>query len=163
MFPCLLFFNHEPSDLAMKTKTYFIIAAIIVASNACSYYAGSHDIYMAADVYKDGSTSISYPHSYNIKEALSFERQYANALREGLHRFYSNDDNDIWFTGFMHTKEYQKIDSLNQGDWEDFYYYETPIIEDWYTTYGTVEEPSEIFKDTISSNTVKLLQNEIHR
>ena len=143
----------------MKTKTYFIIAAIIIASNVCSYYVGSHDIYMAADVYKDGSTSISYPHSYPLKEALYFERKYANALREGLHRFYSNDDNDLWFSGFMHTKEYQKIDSLCGGDWEDFYYYETEPLEDWFTAYGTTEEPSRIFKDTISSSTVKLLQD----
>lgn len=132
----------------MKKKTYFILAAIILASNYASYYIGSHDIYMAADVRKDGTCSISYPHSYPLKEALYFERQYANALFEGLHRFYSNPDNDMWFNSFMKTKEYQKIDSLCEGDWEDFYYYETPVLEDWYATYGTMEEPSETYKDT---------------
>lgn len=83
---------------------------------------------MASDVREDGSETVFYPHFYNTKEALSYEREYANALLEGLHRFYSNDDNDFWFDVFMKTPEYKKIDSLNFGNWEDFYYYETPML-----------------------------------
>lgn len=134
----------------MKTKTYIIIAIIVTISNIASYYIGSHDIFMAADVYPDGTCSISYPHSYSIRESLSAERELANALFEGLHRFYSNDDNEDWFSKFLPTKEYQKIDSLLESDWEDFYYYETPQLEDWATTYGCNFEPSEAYKDSIN-------------
>lgn len=128
----------------MKTIIYTIIALLI------GYYVGSHEIYMASDVKSDGSVSIVYPHAYNVKEALSFEREYANALMEGLHRFYSNDDNDFWFESFMRTPEYRKIDTLNGGDWEDFYYYETPRLESWELVYGTLDEPSEAYKNSIN-------------
>lgn len=101
---------------------------IIVISLLLGYYLGGHEIYMAADVLEDGTETALYPHAYSIRESLSFERQYANALMEGLHRFYSNDDNDLWFNDFMKTPEYHKIDSLNGGDWEDFYHYETPLL-----------------------------------
>ena len=104
-------------------KKLFICA--LIATNAATYYVASHHIYMASDVRPDGSESVMYPHSYNLGDALKSEREYANALMEGLHRFYSNDDNDAWFDLFMPTKEYQRIDSLNGGDWEDFYMYET--------------------------------------
>lgn len=135
-----------------------IYLAILVIACGISYYMGSHDVYMAKDVNKDGSESIWYPHFENMKSSLKFEREYANALFEGLHRFYSNDDNDFWFSSFMKTREYQKIDSLNQGDWEDFYYYETPILEDWYMSYGVEYEPNEHFKDTISYKHIKTLK-----
>ena len=139
----------------MKAKTIFVIACIIVFSNIISYYIGSHDIYMAKDVGTDGTESMWYPHSDNIREALSFEREYANALMEGLHRFYADDDNDLWFNGFVYTREYEKIDSLNNHDWKDFYYYESAPIEDWFITYGTVKEPSPAYKDTITTEQVR--------
>lgn len=142
----------------MRKKTYAIIIAIMIISNLTSYIFGRYDVYMAKDVRPNGSESIWYPHFEDTREALLFEREYANALFEGLHRWYSNDDNDIWFDGFMKTKEYAKIDSLNQGDWEDFYYYESPILENWYDSYGMLEEPNEHFKDTISSQYVKILK-----
>lgn len=105
---------------------------------------------MASDVDKNGKVSIKYPHWYNTSEALAFQREYSYALLEGLHRWYSNDDNELWHEGFMKTKEYQKIDSLNGGDWEDFYYYETPQLEEWYVTYGSNVEPSEEFKTSVN-------------
>ena len=142
----------------MKKKTYAIIIAIVIISNLTSYIFGRYDVYMAKDVRPNGSESIWYPHFEDTRASLAFERQYANALMEGLHRFYSNDDNDFWFSSFMKTKEYQKIDSLNNSDWEDFYYYETPILEDWYTSYGVDYEPQEEFKDTVSSKYVKSLK-----
>jgi hypothetical protein len=49
----------------------------------------------------------------------------------------------------MITPEYRKIDTLNGGDWEDFYYYETPRLESWELVYGTLDEPSEAYKDSI--------------
>lgn len=112
---------------AMKQLITITVALLL------GYYLGSHEIYMAADVSADGTETAFYPHAYSIRESLSFERQYANALMEGLHRFYSNDDNDAWFDLFVKTPEYQKIDSLNGGDWEDFYHYETPMLD--YETY----------------------------
>ena len=139
----------------MKKFIYIIILAICCMA---SYYIGSHDIYMARDCHPDGSESIWYPHSEDIRTSLKFEREYANALFEGLHRFYSNDDNDFWFESFVHTKEYAKIDSLNQGDWEDFYYYETPLLESWYDSYGVLEEPDEHYKDTVTSAYIKYIK-----
>ena len=127
----------------------FLYIVILIVVSFASYFCGANDIYMAKDCHADGSESIWYPHFYNKSEALFQERQYANALFEGLHRFYSNDDNELWFEGFMKTKEYQKIDSLNHGDWEDFYYYETPKLEDWSCRYGTDFEPSQVLKDSI--------------
>ena len=138
----------------MKTKTYIIIAVIVVLSNCLSYFIGSHDIYMAADVRPDGTSSMSYPHYYSLRESLAVERQLANALFMGLHRFYSNDDNEEWFEGFAKTKEYAEIDSIKEGDWEDFYYYETPKLEDWHSTYGTDFEPSEEYKDSINVRSI---------
>lgn len=133
-----------------------IYSAILILACMASYYVGSHDIYMAKDCNPDGSESIWYPHSYSLRESLKFEREYANALFEGLHRWYSNDDNDMWFESFMHTKEYAKIDSLNQGDWEDFYYYESAPLESWYDYYGVLEEPSQTYKDTVSTKYIEL-------
>lgn len=142
----------------MKRKTYIAIISIVLISNICSFIIGRYDIYWAKDCHPDGSESIWYPHAYDMKEALLFERQYANALLEGLHRFYSNDDNDEWFNSFVFTKEYQRIDSLNNHDWEDFYHYETEPLEDWFTNYGVVNEPSTEYKDTVSSEHVRRLQ-----
>ena len=128
--------------------TRVVIVAALVLSNLCSCYVGRNYIYMAQDVREDG-LSIKYPHAINLKEAWLKERELANALFEGLHRFYSNDDNDAWFEEFMKTKEYAKIDSLLQGYWEDFYFYETPPLENWEEVYGTEFEPTESYKDSI--------------
>ena len=110
-------------------KTTIMTLAGLIAGLLVGVFVGSHDIYMAADVRPDGTESMWYPHVSNVREELAFEREYANALFEGLHRFYSNDDNDAWFDLFVPTPEYHKIDSLNGGDWEDFYFYETPKLE----------------------------------
>ena len=137
----------------MKKLLYILI---LFACCSLSYYMGSHWIYMAADVHSDDSESIMYPHSFDLREAYLAEKEIANALFEGLHRFYSNDDHDDWFTGFAKTKEYAKIDSLLNGNWEDFYYYETPPLEDWFSVYGTAFEPSESYKDSIQFGLKKL-------
>lgn len=107
----------------MKVKIATLI--ILLFTHVLAYLLGSNEMYMAADVHKDGTESIMYPHFYNKAKALRLEREYSFALLEGLHRFYSNDDNDAWFDLFVPTKEYQRIDSLNGGDWEYFYDYET--------------------------------------
>lgn len=130
----------------IKKWTWVLI--IFLCTNFISWFVGSHEIYMASDVHKYGE-SIRYPHCYNVKEALFYERMLSNALFEGLHRFYSNVDNDMWFESFVETPEYQKIDNILEGDWEDFYYYETPPLENWQLEYGTLYEPTEEEKDSI--------------
>ena len=137
--------------------TKVVIVAALVLSNIISYYLGSHWFYMAADVHQDGTESIMYPHFIDLRESWVAERQLANALFEGLHRFYSNDDNESWYDEFVPTKEYQKIDSLMNGDWEDFYYYETPPLQPWFTIYGTKFEPSEAYKDSVDFGIAKAL------
>lgn len=137
----------------MKKKTYIIIIAIILISNICSFIIGRYDIYMAADVHKDGTESTMYPHIDSWHKLFLKQKELTNALYNGLHRWYSNDDNDLWFTGFMKTREYAIIDSLG-GCWEDFYDYSTPPLEDWHTVYGIEEEPSETFKDSINFKSI---------
>lgn len=121
----------------MKIKTLLAVIVALLVTNVMSYFIGSHSFYMASDIKEDGTETIMYPHWYNTEGALNFERSYANALMEGLHRFYSDDDNDFWFDVFMNTPEYHKIDSINGGDWEDFYYYTTPKL-------GTEDATEEI-------------------
>ena len=86
----------------MKKLIYLVVGTIVLAaSNVIMYNVGK----------SDGSNQ-------EISRFLK-EREYCNAVLEGLHKFY---DTDIILWGkFMQTKEYQKIDSLNGGDWEDFY------------------------------------------
>ena len=98
-----------------------IYLAILVIACGISYYMGSHNVYMAKDVNKDGSESIWYPHSENIIESLSIEREFANSLFEGLHFFYQEYPT-IW-EKFEASEEYAKIETINNGDWEDFYVY----------------------------------------
>lgn len=102
-------------------------------------FIGSHEFYMAADVHADGNTSITYPHWYNTNDALVHEREYCNAWIELAHYFlYDNNPSicsecdsllnrnhncDYWLDVVSESEYYDKIDSLNQGDWEDFYAY----------------------------------------
>ena len=107
----------------LKNISWLTIVGTAIAAFTGGFFtgrfAGSHEIVLSSD----GSCFI-----YDTREALRYEREYAGALLEGLHRFYSNDDNDAWFELFVPTPEYQRIDSINGGDWEDFYEYETPLL-----------------------------------
>lgn len=102
----------------MKIKTALIVFAFIV-SNIITYLFATTDVVKTTD----GC------YTYSIVDALAGERELCNATFELLHRFYSNDDNDFWFDVVVNTKEYQKVDSLLNGDWEDFYYYTTDIMD----------------------------------
>lgn len=137
----------------IKTLTFVLVGFIL------GHFCGSHVIYMSKDCHKDGTTSFKYPHFYNIKKDFVYQREYNIALLAGLHRFYSNDDNEKWFSEFMKTKEYQAIDSLNEGNWEDFYEYSTPPLEDWYAVYGTEFEPSQEFKDSVHFVPIDSIEN----
>lgn len=131
-----------------KCKKWIIAVLVLIVTNFISYFIGSHYFYMAADVYPHGE-SMRYPHWYNTLEALQYERKLSNALFEGLHRFYGDPGNNFWYSSFCGTKEYQKLDSLLNQNWGDFYYYDTPILEDWYAVYGQCNEPSQEEKEKI--------------
>lgn len=112
------------------------MAAIVtlLGSNVVSYYLGSHDIYKAWPV-KDGYVDWDKKEwcSDNIRELSAKKTEYIGALMDLLHLWYSNDDNDFWFDVVIKTPEYKRVESINHGNWEDFYYYETPklVYEDW--------------------------------
>lgn len=92
----------------MKHLIYIIL---ILISAGLGFFFGRYDWY----------TDINGKHyPYNIKEHLDSERAYANALFEGLHWWYRQNTN-WWDYEFKNSAEYHKIDSVNQGDWEDFY------------------------------------------
>ena len=52
--------------------------------------------------------------------AVRTELNAANA--DLLHLFYKQDTT-YWNTVVVNTPEYKQLDSLKQGDWEDFYLY----------------------------------------
>lgn len=89
----------------------FIFIILIIITGAIGFFFGRYDWY----------TDINgkyYP--YNIKEYLEEEREYANALFEGLH-WYMRDDTTHWNMVFKNTVEYKNIEKANNSDWEDFY------------------------------------------
>lgn len=108
-----------------------ITVLLLLITNTISFFVGSHNIYWARDIHTDGSTSILYPHYYNTKEALKAEREYCNAWIELCHYYlYDNnptqpynsvEKNNYWYDVVMESDYYLKIDSLNKGNWEDWY------------------------------------------
>ena len=93
-------------------KTFRIICIIIIAF-LLGHFIGANDIYMAADVHKDGTESIWYPH-YASKATLQSEKEFSAALTDGLEWFrYHADEWDE----FAKTEQYAKIDSFFGGDW----------------------------------------------
>lgn len=122
----------------MKKKNLLAIVLLLLVTNAMSYFIGSNTIYMAKDCHKDGTESIWYPHFFNTEDALIHERQYCSAWIELAHYYLydnnpsmcseCNDSTDIerernnyWLDVVSESDYYEKIDSLNGGDWEDFY------------------------------------------
>ncbi len=51
------------------------------------------------------------------------EQEFTDALLKSI-RWYEKNDSDLWHTTFVHTKEYQRIDSLLNDGWDDL---DTPI------------------------------------
>ena len=91
---------------AIKTIIAVVIAFLL------GHFIGANDIYMAADVHEDGTESIWYPH-YASKATLMSEKEFSEALREGLEYFYNGSE----WSEFAETKQYARIDSLIGGDW----------------------------------------------
>lgn len=101
----------------MKRLLKLIIALAI--GYCVGYLNGRYDIYRCVD---------NHICTMNYKEAYLAEKAIASASLELNHLWYSNDDNDYWFDVVVKTKEYQKLDSVLNGDWEDFYLYESPLM-----------------------------------
>lgn len=76
----------------------------------CSYRAGVSKYFCDHDSH--------YP--LIAEEKLRVEQEYSTALLEGLH-WYMMRDTRLWNKTFKKTKEYNKIDSLIDGRWDDFY------------------------------------------
>lgn len=92
----------------MKHIIYIIL---IIISTLCGYWIGQQTWFFDIN---------HKPYWYNTQEALDSEKAYCNACFEGLHWWYRQNTN-WWEYQFVNTTEYHKIDSINQGDWEDFY------------------------------------------
>lgn len=92
----------------MKHLIYIIL---IIISALCGYWIGQQTWIFDIN---------NKPHYFNTEEARLQEVKYSNALFEGLHWYYL-DNKDYWENVFKKTIEYHKIDSINGGDWEDFY------------------------------------------
>ena len=93
----------------MKIVKILTTIAIAVVLFGLGYWYGSQ-------------TWTSDGYHFNTEEARLHEIEYANALLEGLHWYMANDAT-FWKETFMFTSEYENINKLNGGDWEDFYLY----------------------------------------
>lgn len=102
----------------MKIKTALIVFAFVI-SNLITYFIAT----------TDKITCVDGIYTYSTVDALDGEREIARCAINLLHRFYSNDDNDFWFDVVMNTPEYKDLDAALDGNWEDFYYYETDILD----------------------------------
>lgn len=122
----------------MNKKQIIFTIMLLCLTNVCTWFFSAHEIYMAQDVSKDGKTSINYPHFYNIRNAYYTEREYCGCMMEMLHDYWEFKDiewtndgqpvgkHDFWNEVIMESDAYHTADSINGGDWEDFYYH-------WYT------------------------------
>lgn len=90
---------------------------ILCITNVLSYYIGSHSWFIAADL---DNESFFYPHSYNTKESLNYERKYCSAWIELCYQIKEKYP-DLWFDSIMPMHEYRDIVEINKGDFEDFY------------------------------------------
>lgn len=120
---------------SMKNKLFSLL--LLVLSFVSGYYVGSHEFYMAADCDRNGNISVTYPHCFNLKDAYYGEREYCSAWIELAHHYLYDwnpsicgecdslldayHNTDYWTDVVSESCYYDKIDSLNGGEWEDFY------------------------------------------
>lgn len=114
----------------MKWKKIMVVGVIVVVTNLTTWFLSSHTIVWGANHLP--------AYVYDDKTELSLEREYCGCMMEMLHDYWEfkdveyNDEGDIiskhnfWNDVIMETEAYQKADSLNNGDWEDFPFH-------WYT------------------------------
>ena len=61
-------------------------------------------------------------HHFSTEEARLNEVRLAGATIDALHVLFRHDT-AYWYDVFMETREYEVMDSIRNGDWEDFYLY----------------------------------------
>lgn len=103
-------------------KKTIISTIILVITNICSYYVGSH--------------TWEFGQAFSTYEALIQERKLCNATTEMLHMYWQyydaeyadlNKDSIIARHNFFddciaESEAYQVANSIRRGDWEDFFY-----------------------------------------
>lgn len=104
----------------MKKISKTIAVALLWASTCfTAYWVGTQTWIFDVD---------GIPHHYTSQEAEFAERRIAGNALKLLHRFYGNDDNEMWFDLVMPSQEYKDLDNALEGDWEDFYCYQEEIF-----------------------------------
>lgn len=109
----------------MKLKKIILVGVLVVVTNLGTWFLSSHTIVWGVNhlpVY-----------TYDNKTALDIERQYCMCMIEMLHMYWQNYDVEYDEKGevisrhtffddcIAETDVYLKADSLNEGDWEDFF------------------------------------------
>lgn len=115
-----------------------VMASFVIIGVMFGYIIGKH----SADV-----------EMQKTQESLKLEREYCGAWMELAHHYlYDNnpahpgdpiEKNNYWFDVVMESDYYQKIDSLNNGYWED-----------WYCNWEQCMEAKHIFT-VVQGNTVR--------
>lgn len=80
-------------------KTIELIICCFLASGTTAYLLGLH-----------------------YQKELAKKTEIMGAYADMLHVFYAAD-HDFWKENIIPTEQYHRLDSLVQGDWEDFYLY----------------------------------------
>lgn len=97
-----------------------VLIILSVAISCCiGFTLGRYNVFISAD---------NHICIMNYKTGYLAEKAIAGASLELNHLWYSNNDNDYWYDVVVKTSEYQKLDSALNGDWEDFYHYETDLM-----------------------------------
>lgn len=104
-------------------KLVALIIMLLVITNGITYFVTSHNFMWGYKVNTETHKVNKIPSLYiqNIEKSLSEECKFTNALWELLHLTYE-DNLQYWENTVRYSKEYQVVDSLKQGDWEDFFY-----------------------------------------
>lgn len=117
----------------MNKKQIVFTIMLLCLTNICTWFFSANEVYIAADVDKDGKESIKYPHFFNLHDAYYSERQYCACMIEMLHMYWQNYDVEYNKEGevisrhnffddcIAETDAYLKADSINEGNWEDFF------------------------------------------
>lgn len=98
-----------------------IVSFIIVLMGMChiSYQLGAHTFVWQRN--EDGSLKLAPPEICNTQELVIEQANMREALEELTHHFLYENNHTFWEDSVKPTKYYQKLDSIYQGDWEDWY------------------------------------------
>lgn len=98
-----------------------VVSLIIVVIGMCigSYQLGAHTFIWQYN--EDGSLKIAPPEICNTQELVIEQANMREAWEELAHHFLYEHNREYWENDVKPTKYYQKLDSIFQGDWEDWY------------------------------------------